>query len=39
MSVWYFVNEWTDGTTVWRDEEGSAMVFVSGDDEVHIRYR
>lgn len=39
MSAWSFVTQWTDGTTVWRDEEGSAMAFITGDDEVHIRNR
>jgi len=37
MSVWAFVTQWADGTTVWRDEEGSAIAFVSGDEVVHIR--
>ena len=37
MSAWSFVTQWTDGTTVWRDEEGSAMAFVTGDEDVHIR--
>jgi hypothetical protein len=37
MSAWSFVTQWTDDTTVWRDEEGSAMAFVTGDDDVHIR--
>ena len=39
MSAWSFVTQWTDGTTVWRDEEGSAIAFVTGDDEVYIRNR
>ena len=37
MSTWSFETQWTDGTTVWRDEAGGGKVFVSGDDEVYIR--
>lgn len=38
MSTWTFVTQWADGTTVWRDETGGSKVFVSGDEEVHIRH-
>lgn len=37
MSAWVFVTQWTDGTTVWRDEVGRTMAFVSGEEDVHIR--
>lgn len=37
MSTWSFVTQWVDGTTVWRDEKGSALAFVTGDEVVHIR--
>ena len=36
MSAWSFVTQWVDGTTVWRDEEGIAIAFVSGDEVVDI---
>ena len=35
MSAWSFVTQWADGT-IWRDEEGIAIAFVSGDEVVDI---
>ncbi len=37
VGEWAFVTQWADGTTVWRGEKGSAMAFVTGDEDVHIR--
>jgi hypothetical protein len=28
-STWFFVEQWPDGTTVWREPEGRAMAMVS----------
>ena len=39
MSAWSFVTQWADGTTVWREEEGGGLALVTGDKEIHIRYR
>jgi len=38
MSTWSFETQWADGTTVWRDEAVGGKVFVSGDEEVHIKH-
>jgi hypothetical protein len=39
MSAWSFVSQWLDGTTVWRDEDGSATAIVTEDGAVQIEPR
>ena len=39
MSAWSFVSQWLDGTTVWRDEDGSATAMVTEDGVVQIEPR
>lgn len=36
MSAWTFVSQWLDGTTVWRDEDGSATAIVTEEGTVQI---
>jgi len=39
MSAWSFVSQWLDGTTVWRNEDGSATAIVTEDGAVRIEFR
>jgi hypothetical protein len=36
MSVWSFVTQWLDGTTVWRVEGGGSVAIVAPDGSVRI---
>jgi len=36
MSAWSFVNQWLDGTTVWRSEDGSGTALVAPDGTIRI---
>jgi hypothetical protein len=38
MSAWSFVTEWSDGTTVWRAEDRSALSIVASDGSIHIQH-
>ena len=37
MSAWTLDSLWLDGTTVWRDEDGSSVAFVYVDGSVSIQ--
>jgi hypothetical protein len=37
MSTWIFESLWLDGTTVWRDEDASAVALVHADGSVDIQ--
>ena len=37
MSAWTFVNQWLDGTTMWRSECGDSVAFVTPDGVVRIQ--
>jgi hypothetical protein len=36
MSAWLFVTQWSDGTTLWRTEDGDATAMVGPDGAIHI---
>lgn len=36
MSNWQFVNQWLDGSTVWRAEDGRGMVIVKPDGSIQV---
>jgi len=36
MSAWWFVAQWLDGSTVWREEEGTAVAVVRPDGSVWV---
>ena len=36
MSSWTFVNQWLDGSTVWRSEDGRGMAIVKPDGRVQV---
>ena len=36
MSGWLFVNQWLDGSTVWRAEDGRGMVIVKPDGSIQV---
>jgi len=36
MSGWLFVNQWQDGSTVWRSEDGRGMVIVKPDGSIQV---
>ncbi|GAB4416516.1 MAG: hypothetical protein Kow002_02330 [Anaerolineales bacterium] len=36
MSGWLFVNQWLDGSTVWRAEDGRGMAIVKPNGEVQV---
>jgi hypothetical protein len=36
MSGWLFVNQWMDGSTVWRSEDGRGMAIVKLDGRVQV---
>lgn len=36
MSSWQFVNQWLDGSTVWRAEDGRGMVIVKPDGSIQV---
>jgi hypothetical protein len=36
MSGWLFVNQWLDGSTVWRAEDGRGMAIVKEDGSIQI---
>ena len=37
MSAWHFVEQWLDGTTVWRSPDQAATAFVTPDGKVKIQ--
>jgi hypothetical protein len=39
MSAWSFIRQWNDGSTVWRNEDGSAMAIVASDGSVSVHSR
>ena len=36
MSAWTFVNQWLDGSTVWRSEDGRGMAIVKPDGGIQV---
>ena len=36
MSGWLFVNQWLDGSTVWRSQDGRGMVIVQPDGSIKV---
>lgn len=36
MSDWLFVNQWQDGSTVWRSGDGRGMVIVKPDGSIQV---
>lgn len=36
MSDWVFVNQWLDGSTVWRAEDGRGMAIVKPDGSIQV---
>ena len=36
MSSWLFVNQWMDGSTVWRAEDGRGMAIVKEDGSIQV---
>lgn len=36
MSDWLFVNQWQDGSTLWRSEDGRGMVVVKPDGSIQV---
>ncbi|MEW5827802.1 MAG: hypothetical protein AB1846_02855 [Chloroflexota bacterium] len=36
MSGWRFVNQWLDGSTVWKAEEGDGMAIVRSDGTIQV---
>jgi len=36
MSAWLFVNQWQDGSTVWRSKDSRGMVIVKPDGSIQI---
>ena len=36
MSSWLFLNQWMDGSTVWRAEDGRGMVIVRPDGSIQV---
>lgn len=36
MSGWLFVNQWLDGSTVWRAEDGRGMAIVKPDGSIQV---
>ena len=36
MSGWLFVNQWQDGSTVWRSQDGRGMVIVQPDGSIKV---
>ena len=39
MSAWSFVTAWRDGTTVWRNEDGSELALVAPDGSMRVQRR
>ncbi len=36
MSSWRFINQWLDGSTVWRAEDGRGMAIVTSDGRIQL---
>jgi hypothetical protein len=36
MSGWLFVNQWLDGSTVWRAEDGNGLAIVRSDGTIQV---
>ena len=36
MSAWTFVNQWLDGSTVWRSEDGRGMAIIKPDGSIQV---
>jgi hypothetical protein len=39
MSAWLFVDQWMDGTCLWRSEDGKQTALVKPDGDVQIKQR